>query len=268
MIGCVPPAGYTKGSDGRTLPPGVAGAGVPSQWTASRDVHKGETLWTENLFVFGGNALGNSFLTLTEDMEWNRTALKIWDAMVLKGGDKVTMWARGFGGLARALLVASQSPETTSIFVEERPVSPESDSIAVSLATLLVRAFERFKNAPSMLPLQAAWLLMALQKNSVPLHSESLQPCAAGLRCFFFFLEKVARVPLKAAANALLSVVSVTNTGEVEMRCVAIKPISAGKKIRLHLGRDFCSCVLVPDDLQATWRDYCCTMEKGLFVAH
>ncbi|KAF8296828.1 hypothetical protein TcYC6_0086800 [Trypanosoma cruzi] len=264
MIGCVPPAGFITASDGRTLAPLVVGRGAPTQWVTSRPVEEGEVLWSECLFVFGVGEGGGRLLMLTEDMEWNKTALMVWNAMVSKGGEKVTVWSVGFSALARALLVAgSRCPAVATMLVEPRSISLHSDSVAVSLSTLLVKSYEKMKGASPFTPIAASWLLIAMQEGSLPLH-DPVDAGVASLSCFLSFSRKVAKVPLRAASNASLFIESVTKAGEVRVCCRARKNIPAEAPVRLHVGRSLDASVTVEDKLQLEWGNYCCGIEGRL----
>ncbi|EKF33884.1 hypothetical protein MOQ_002413 [Trypanosoma cruzi marinkellei] len=264
MIGCVPPAGFITGSDGRTLAPLVMSKGTPTQWVTSRSVEEGEVLWSECLFLFGVGEGGGRILMLTEDMEWNKTALMIWNAMVSKGGEKVTVWAVGFSALARALLVAgSHCPTITTMLVEPRSISLHADSVAVSLSTLLVKSYEKVKGSSPFTPIAATWLLIAMQEGSLPLH-DPVGTGAVSLSCFLSFSRNVAKVPLKAASNASLFIESVTKAGEVRVCCKARKNIPAEAQVRLHVGRSLDASVTVEDNLQLDWGNYCYGMEGRL----
>ncbi|KEG12570.1 hypothetical protein DQ04_01611120 [Trypanosoma grayi] len=274
MIGCSPPIGYISSSDGQTLPPRVVAKNVDTGWITSRQVEEGETLWSENLFIFagrrcgdvGGGDVGGLPVPPTEDAEWNRTASAIWSAMTSIGDEQVKYWAMGFTALMRALFVLSKPHRGAVFFIEARPISPQTDSVAVSLAALLVKGFKKLKGFSPMEPIPATWLLMSLQEGGIPLHDASTQN-AAGLYCFLSFAQKAARVPLRAAANAILSVTGVTEAGDVEVRCTAVKPILKGTQVRLHLGRCLDACLTVSDSLKPRWESYCGAIEELLLVA-
>ncbi|ESL10258.1 hypothetical protein TRSC58_02012 [Trypanosoma rangeli SC58] len=261
MIGCVPPVGFIKTGDGRTLPPRVERRGGCTQWITSRRMEKGEILWSESLFVFGVAAAGCGSLILTGDMEWNKTATTVWNAMVSKGGGKVTVWAIGFSALSRALLVASDCPTIANFMVEPQPISPRLDVVVLSLSTLLVKSYEKLKGASPLAPIPAAWLLIAMQEGSMPLRDPS-ETRVTWLSCFLPFSQRAARVSLKAAANAFLFIESVTKAGEVKVCCSALRTIPAKTQVRLHLGTSFDAAVCVEDDLKLRWESYCRSTES------
>ncbi|RNF00005.1 hypothetical protein TraAM80_07870 [Trypanosoma rangeli] len=223
-------------------------------------MEKGEILWSECLFVFGVAAAGGTSLILTGDMEWNKTASTVWNAMVSKGGEKVTVWAVGFSALSRALLVASHRPTIANLLVEPQPISPRSDIVVLSLSTLLVKSYEKLKGASPLTPIQAAWLLIAMQEGSMSLHDPS-ETRMTWLSCFLPFSQRATRVPLKAAANAFLFIDSVTRAGEVKVCCSALKTIPAETQVRLHLGTSFDAAVCVEDGLKLQWENYCRSTE-------
>ncbi|KAH9577659.1 hypothetical protein LSM04_003465 [Trypanosoma melophagium] len=160
--------------------------------------------------------------------------------MVLKGGERVTLWAIGFNALARALLVASYSPNSgSSFFIESRSVSPKTDCVPVSLATLLVRSIEKLKGVSPFPPMVATWLLMALQEGGTGILSKDSLP------------EKKIRL---------------NETGDVIVHCVANKTFSEGAQVRLHMGRGITESIDILDNLKNAWNDYCSIMERRLLL--
>ncbi|ORC92784.1 uncharacterized protein TM35_000021100 [Trypanosoma theileri] len=267
MIGCVPPAGYIKTHDGRTIPPRVVNKGINSNWITSQNVEKGEILWSENLFVFCGGVSEDNLSVLTENVEWNQLASAVWNAMVSKGGERVTFWAMGFNALARVLLVASNSPNSIgSFFIESRSVSPQRDYIPVSLATLLVKGMEKLKGVSPFPPVVATWLLMTLQERIFPLSKDSSSEMKVKLNGFLFLSRKAAIVPIEKAANAKLSVSKITQTGDVILHCVATKTIAEGAQVRLHMGRSIAESMDIPNNWKDAWNNYCSLMEKRLLL--